>query len=281
MSTDLSLSLRKSLLTKAQLPLVLAVSLLVLVGMARTEVRTTIQPAKPNKAGTVKLTIYDDTTGKNTGELAIDIPADSTCAEKASLMWKAIKAKIEGDPELNAIFTVGPAPAPLSFIITDTKGAMRINWIPPDTTDEKSGLKVNGNPVFPPPSKNHSGEPQSHRSSWAFSFMLWPALIDSGTVVPAGKIMTLVVKKPNGSLLPISVMGNGVLTVAEVQQMAMDQFQALGVSFTPITDPVTGMAGFMSQSFTGTKQQGAGWARWDAAWSTYQGGVGVDGAPIP
>jgi hypothetical protein len=285
MSTATFVFLKKMVLAKPAPSFTVAVLLGVLLCIPHGALASTVTiaagtPTAPG-SGTVRFTIYDDKSGKNTGELTVTIPEDSNCTVKASLMWAAIKAKIDGDADLKKIFTMGPGPEGTrrSFTITDKDGAMRVNWVPPDSTGEKSGLKVNGNVVFPAgdPRKGSSG---AGSTTWLFTFIIWLA-DDSNVIVPDGTVMTMTAQKPGRVALPVSVTGDGILTVAQLQQMAINQFEALGVSFTAVTDPVTGVTGFMSQSFPGTQSQGGGRVNWNAAWSTYLGGAGVDGAPVP
>jgi hypothetical protein len=105
-----------------------------------------------------------------------------------------------------------------------------------------------------------------------WSLYRWP--FASNAVVPAGTVMTMTAIEPNGTTLAVSVTGDGVLTVNQLQQQVTDQFSALGVNFTTIVNPRNGKIRLVSQLFAGTGGQ-VGQVQWNADWANYLGGAGV------
>jgi hypothetical protein len=277
MSTAVSLFLKKMIFTRI-IVLVILICAPQLVPADTIE----IEARPPMKAGKVSFDIYDLKTGATPGRLDVDIPEGSSCTIKAVLIWAKVKVAIDAIPALKKVLVVGPSPDknhPTSFKINDPTGGIVVNQVPPDNTVEGGGLKVTG--------ATHPGEPgarsgglKGNDSNWLFTFMIWSPP-DGNVVVPDGAVMTMTAQKPGKLTLPVSVTGDGVLTAAQLLQLGMNQFEALGVSFTPITDPITGLPGFTSQPFTGSQSQGGGRVRWNAAWSTYLGGAGVGSAPAP
>jgi len=114
--------------------------------------------------------------------------------------------------------------------------------------------------------------------NWLWSFVIWLAG-DTNVVVPDGTVMTLTAKEPDRTSFTASVTGDGTLTVIQLQQMAISQFETQGVTFTQMISPQTGQTGYMSQSFTGTSSNGVGRVSWNGAWVTYLSGAGVQAVP--
>ena len=112
----------------------------------------------------------------------------------------------------------------------------------------------------------------SDGSNLFWSLYRWPYV--SNAVVPAGIVMTMTATEPNGTTLSVSVTGDGVMTVNQLQQQVTDQFTALGVNFTTVVNPRNGKIRLVSQLFAGIGGE-VGQVQWNADWANYLGGAGV------
>jgi hypothetical protein len=125
--------------------------------------------------------------------------------------------------------------------------------------------------------------PSEHISpTWFWTFLILLNDGNGNAVVPNGVVMTMTIKAPRGPHLSVSVIGNGVLTAAELLQQAVTQFQADGVTFTMGIDPLSGISFAESQPFPGTTPERwveQGTVQWNAAWLTYLGGAGNSVVP--
>jgi hypothetical protein len=261
MSTVVSLCFKKQLVTKPVGSLVLALFLggLIFAPYAAFGVDAKISVDTPKMNGIVTVTI-DNTNAPGIGVIATaNILATDTCRQKATKISDAINAALtaKGPPES----TLWSATAANRTVTINQQGGTGLAVsITKDTTGEGNKLRVHGD------------------FDWLWSFFLWFA--DSDAVVPDGTMLAVTAQKPGRIPLSVSVMGNGVLSIAQLQQMVVDQFQAQGVTLTPVTNPETGQTGLVSQAFDGSESEGGGRVEVNAAWSTYLGtsGVGADSA---
>jgi len=222
-------------------------------------------PNPKNLPGTVTITLTDLQTNAPV-TVTVNIPAGSNCFTKADAIAKEINDQGQG------VFTATyPGKPSRTVTITDNNqlNTMGMAMKTVDTTGENGGLKEV--PPFRP---------------WYERFVLWLFGLKDGArpndvVPPNGTVMTMAFKEPSGTILSVSVTGNGVLTVAQLQQQAINQFEALGINFTIVTDPETGQTGYMTQSFEITKAGVPGWFKWNGGYSTYLGGAGIQGTPAP
>ena len=282
MSTATFVFLKKVLVAKPIQSFVLACFLGGLICTAHTafanppEVTIAVDP--PTINGTMEFEIVDLKFNRKVMVKVEEIEKGDKCDEKAGKVYVATLNAIKV-AKLKGIVKVSLSGRKVKvYVDYDGNQGIQLNQVK-DNTGEKNLLITQGK-VAAAGVRTRSGQSNGTDASWFFAFTIWLS-DDSNAVVPDGTVMTMTPQKPGRITFPVSVTGNGVLTVAQLQGLAISEFEALGVSFTPVTDPETGLNGFMSQSFPGTNSQGGGRVNWNAAWSTYLGGAGVQAVPAP
>jgi hypothetical protein len=258
--------MRTTLLAKLTPFFILAFFLGALLGApqsasAQPQAVGTISTGEPTEDGE-GTTYFSDFSG-NSVYATVAVRKGETCFQKASDMAAAIQAEIAGDG-LGNIFAVTYRAGERRFSVTNLLDCGLYDGVPWDSTETGTAGFV------------YCQKPPNRRYLWAFD--IWLAT-DTTTIVPNGTVMTMTAQEPNGTGFSVTVTGNGVLTVAQLQQQAIAAFEALGITFTPVTNPATGASGYQSQYFVATQAEGEGWVKWNATWSSYLGTAGVVSAP--